>query len=85
MQHVLGFDPEVSAATDAYYDDVVVDTRRITVERVMEVLEAFGLEAKPPIDIDGGRVLGLAVRSSNCELHCERVSAIPVTRRLDQA
>lgn len=40
MQHLLNFDLEVAAGTHAYYDDVMdmVDTSRVSIERVTEVL-----------------------------------------------
>jgi len=62
LSHVLGSDPVVQANTDAYYDDIAVNVTEMPVNRVLKVLQCFGLEAKDPVPIDGGRVLGLSVK-----------------------
>ena len=55
LKHVLGSDLAVQSSTEAYYDEIVVDTAKIPIERLMAVLKRFGLEAKLPMAIDGGR------------------------------
>ena len=80
MDHVLGADPYVKEAADAYYDDIIIDSTKVSVERVKEVLDSFGLETKPPVKIDGGRVLGLAVSRIGDELRWRRDGQVPELR-----
>ena len=77
MDHVLGSDPQIAEAADAYYDDIMIDSSKVSAERVVEVLDRFGLETKPPVKINGGRVLGLAVRKTDGELRWHRNGNIP--------
>ena len=43
IEHVLDSDSEVAAATDAYYDDIIVDTSKVSIDRVMDLLTMYGL------------------------------------------
>ena len=58
---VLAQDERIEAGTDSYIDDIVVDTDIVPVEEVANHLRAYGLEAKPPESLEGGRVLGLSI------------------------
>jgi len=78
LEHVLASDEAVKEGTDAYYDDIIVDTNKTTTNQLMSVLTRFGLEAKPPIAINGGRVLGLAVKeTANGKLKWQRDGPLP--------
>ena len=77
MSHILNSDKRVAEATDSYYDDIIVDTGKVPAEHVMAVFNSFGLETKPPVKINGGRVLGLAVREINGELRWTRDGKVP--------
>ena len=56
---ILNADPDISAATDHYVDDIVINTDMVSVNKVVEHLQRYGLETKPPETLDGARVLGL--------------------------
>jgi len=58
---VLSMDPGVARATDSYIDDIIVDDSVLKAEIVVQHLAMFGLEAKEPEPLDGGRILGLRV------------------------
>ena len=77
MSHILNSDKRVAEATDSYYDDIIVDTGKVPAEHVVAVFNSFGLETKPPVKINGGRVLGLAVREINGELRWTRDGKVP--------
>ena len=51
-------DSEISAAVNSYIDDIIVNKDKVSCEKV---LDRYGLEAKPPEDIVGARILGLKV------------------------
>jgi transposase InsO family protein/ribonuclease HI len=59
VRHILSSDSDISAATDHYVDDIVVDTDLVSMERVIEHLRQYGLVTKPPETLNGTRVLGL--------------------------
>ena len=57
VRYILTVDSDISAATDHYVDDIVIDTDLVSVERVVEHLRQYGLVTKPPETLDGARVL----------------------------
>jgi len=59
MRKVLCLNEKLSAGTNHYIDDVMVDTDIISVEEVTRHLAAYGLLVKPPEKIEDSRVLGL--------------------------
>ena len=86
---VLAQDSRVQAGTDSYIDDIVVDEDVVSADEVVEHLRRYGLEAKPPEALEGGRVLGLAIsRDVDGKLMFGRGNVVPhleegkkVTRR----
>jgi hypothetical protein len=62
VNRVLSTDQTVRAGTDSYIDDIIVNEDIVSCERVVETLKRFGLEAKPPATLVGGRVLGLRIK-----------------------
>ena len=75
---VLKQDERVEAGTDSYIDDIIVNEDVVSVEEVAAHLQRFGLEAKPPENLEGGRVLGLAIsRTESGELLFGRGNEIP--------
>ena len=79
VQLVLAQDERVHAGTDSYIDDIIVDEDVILVEEVVEHLRRYGLETKPPEDLEGSRVLGLSIsRSLEGELVFGRGNAVPL-------
>ena len=59
LKRVLSLDDEVREATNPYVDDILVNTSRVTSQKVIHHLERFGLKSKPPEKLDGGAALGL--------------------------
>ena len=79
VQLVLAQDERVRAGTDSYIDDIMVDEDIVTVEEVVKHLRRYGLETKPPEDLEGNRVLGLSIlRSPAGELVFGRGNEVPV-------
>jgi hypothetical protein len=68
LNKVLAMDDSVRKGTDSYVDDIVVDESKTSCQMVINHLKRYGLEAKPPDDLVGGRVLGLKVEEREGEL-----------------
>jgi len=64
LRKVFSLDPEINAAVDSYIDDIVVNTDMVSCERVLEHLRRNGLEGKKPETLEGSRVLGLKVETT---------------------
>ena len=78
LQAVLAKDERIRKNTDSYIDDIIVREDGITVSDVAAHLQKYGLEAKQPEDLEGGRVLGLAIsRDSNQKLVYGRGNEVP--------
>ena len=65
-------DSEISAAVDSYIDDIIVNKDKVSCEKVLDLLNRYGLEAKPPEDIVGARILGLKVENRKGCLYWKR-------------
>lgn len=61
VNKVLSMNNIVREATDSYVDDIIVNNDLVTNEQVLSLLDKYGLKAKIPEALDGGRVLGLRV------------------------
>ena len=73
LNKVLEQDERVRAGTSAYVDDILVDERMVSAERVVAHLNDYGLETKPPERvIDGMAVLGMYVRQDGDVLRWTR-------------
>ena len=59
VNKVLSMDDLVKAGTDSYIDDIVVNEDVVPVDRVVALLNTYGLQCKPPVALQGARVLGL--------------------------
>ena len=78
VQLVLSQSEQVQEGTDSYVDDIVVDESVVSVDEVVQHLQRYGLEAKPPERLEGGRVLGLTIScSSEGELMFGRGNEVP--------
>ena len=77
VNKVLSMNEKVRQATDSYIDDIIVNEDIVSAEEVINHLKTYGLEAKPPESINGGRILGLRVRKIGSKLHWKRDSDIP--------
>ena len=73
LRKVLSLDDRVRHGTDHYIDDIVVQESTVGVGEIRAHLTKYGLETKEPEDLDGGRLLGIALNkdSSGC-LHMSR-------------
>ena len=65
LNKVLSLNDRVRRGTDSYIDDIIVDEGVVSAEDVVSHLALYGLEAKPPESLDGGRVLGLSLSKNN--------------------
>ena len=74
----LAADDQIRSATDSYIDDIVVNEDKVAADQVVVHLHCHGLEAKPPKNVNGSRVLGLRVITENSTLIWKRDSAIPI-------
>ncbi len=61
LNKVLFMDSAVRSGTDLYVDDIIVNNDVVSNDHVIQHLRAYGLEAKPPESVNGGRVLGLRI------------------------
>ena len=73
LRKVLSLNDRVCRGTDNYINDIVVLESIVGVGEVRAHLTKYGLETKEPEDLDGGRLLGIALNkdSSRC-LHMSR-------------
>ena len=70
---VLSLDDRVHHGTDHYIDDIVVQESVVDVGEVRAHLIKYGLETKELEDLDGGRLLGIALtKDSRGHLHMSR-------------
>ena len=79
LDAVLSQDATVRAGTDNYLDDILVDEKIVSTNTVTNLLNRYGLEAKPAEALhDGAKVLGLLVSgSSNGILEWKRANPSP--------
>lgn len=61
LKEVLRLDERVKRGTDSYIDDIIVNEEVISADEVVKHLARFGLETKPPVELCGGKVLGLSL------------------------
>ena len=64
VKHILMADPKITAVTDHYKDNIIVDVDQVSVQRVIEHLYKFGLITKPPEMLSEASVLGLKLQDS---------------------
>ncbi|XP_065675611.1 uncharacterized protein LOC136091826 [Hydra vulgaris] len=77
LRHVLNMNSTVKKACDNYINDIFVDESVETAKNVAKHLEKFGLQCKPPEELEKGRVLGLRVeRNKNGELIWKRDNVV---------
>jgi ribonuclease HI len=87
LNKVLEMDENVRAGTDSYVDDIVVNESKVSCQQVIQHLKSYGLEAKPPSELNGGRVLGLRIEDREGELwwvrdnQCEKIVPQTLTKR----
>lgn len=62
LKQVLAQDENIARATDHYIDDIMVQESVVSASRVRKHLLKYGLESKEPEDLNGGRVLGIALK-----------------------
>jgi transposase InsO family protein/ribonuclease HI len=64
LHKVLEQDEKVRKGTDSYIDDIIVNESIVSSECVVNLLRRYGLETKPPENLNGSRVLGLKVKKT---------------------
>ena len=81
VREVLARDDRIRRATDHYIDDIIVMEDIVSAEEVVTHLQQYGLVTKPPVSLDGGRVLGLQLRRNlEGELYFRRGNELPVLK-----
>ena len=65
LNKVLSLSEQVRRGTDSYIDYIIVNEDLVSAEDVVSHLALYGLEAKLPESLDGGRVLGLSLSKNN--------------------
>lgn len=78
LKRVLSLDEAVRRGTDHYIDDIMVQESIVSAERVREHLLSYGLVSKVPESLDGGRVLGIALKQvASGDMKMSRGAALP--------
>ena len=72
VSKVLSLDDKIRAATDHYYDDIIVDLNLVSVEKVKKHFLDYGLVSKPSEELHTARVLDLQLFQKNDELLWKR-------------
>jgi len=84
LKKVLSMDKDVCRGTDHYIDDIIVQESVVSASYVREHLLKYGLESKAPEDLNGGRVLGIALkRASDGHLMMSRAAEMPSAVMVD--
>ena len=76
VNKVLSVDPEIRAATSAYFDDIIIDEDQVSAARVSAHLKKYGLPCKEPAKLGTATVLGLTVRHGPGGLLWERPETV---------
>ena len=61
LREVLEQDNRIQEATEPYVDDILVDESKVNANHLVKHLADYGLEAKEPVGLDGGKALGLKI------------------------
>lgn len=78
LKRVLSMDDDIRRATDHYIDDILVQESVASAARVRVHLLRYGLESKEPEVLDGGRVLGIALKKApSGHLMMSRAAELP--------
>eukprot|EP00096_Caligus_rogercresseyi_P016665 TRINITY_DN944_c0_g1_i3.p1 TRINITY_DN944_c0_g1~~TRINITY_DN944_c0_g1_i3.p1 ORF type:complete len:942 (+),score=61.63 TRINITY_DN944_c0_g1_i3:649-3474(+) len=72
VHEVLQKEEDIGEATDSYYDDIIVNTEKVSVTRVKELLSSYGLECKEPVALEEAKVLGLKIEKRTDGLQWRR-------------
>lgn len=79
LRKVLSLQEDIRQGTDNYIDDIIVDERITTAEKVKDHLRLFGLQSKPIERVEEARVLGLQLFKRNGDIKWKRSNEIPET------
>ena len=77
LKNVLSREDDVRNGTDSYIDDIFVNLKAVSCEKVANVLRTNGLESKPSEKLTDCRVLGLRVRELDGIFMWSRDNALP--------
>ena len=77
LRRVLSSSENVRLGTGSYIDDISVDLSKVSCEKFVSVLEAFGLQSKPPKMINYCKILGLRVYKVGDAYHSGRDNKFP--------
>ena len=78
LKTVLTKDDEVKRATSSYINNVLVEEAEVTVEKVKDHVNIYGLTAKPSESLENGMALGLKLQQNKAgKLMFRRGNEIP--------
>ena len=78
LKTVLEKDEHINRATNSYIDDILVDEKMVTAQKLMDHLKKFGLVTKEPEPLEGGAALGLRLKLVKGDLMFYRGNEVPV-------
>ena len=59
LKSLLKKEEQIYRATTSYIDDILVDEKIVSTQRLIEYLKKFGLVTKEPEPLEGAAALGL--------------------------
>ena len=77
VEYVLSQNDTIRRSTGSYIDDIIVDESVVSACEVVNHLKRYGLEAKPPVHLHGGRVLGLELSENERQVLFRRGNDLP--------
>ena len=78
LKTVLEKDEQIYRATNSYIDDVLVDEKMVTAQKLVEHLKKFGLVTKKPEPLEVGAALGLRLKLVKGDLMFYIGNVLPV-------
>ena len=78
LKTVLKKDEQIYRATNSFIDDILVDEKIVSTQRLIEHLKKFGLVTKEPEPLKGGAALGFQLKLVNGDLMFYRGNQLPI-------
>ena len=78
LKTVLERDEQIYRATNSYTDDILVDEKMVTAQKLIKHLKKFGLVTKNPEPLEGGAALGLPLKLVKGDLMFYRGNVLPI-------
>ena len=78
LKTVLERDEQIYRATNSYIDNMLVDEKMVTAQKLIEHLKKLGLVTKKPEPLESGAALGLLLKLVKGDLMFNRGNVLPV-------